>query len=129
TRGTCTRSGPRPRWWSPRARGIRRSRPKTSTRWCAPRTVSPERDAPRSAGRRSVRLVVDHPKPGPELQVELVALGVLLHQPRGRGGARDCMHGDVLVRHAAAFANAAQVAGAGEGDALVAHARRRGADQ
>ena len=39
------------------------------------------------------------------------------------------MNEDVLVVDAAAVADLDQIAGADEGDALVAHARRRGADQ
>src|SRR5690606_20519093 len=85
--------------------------------------------AARASGGRAVGVVVDHPQPGPELEVELVARGVLLHQPGRRVGTRDGVHGDGLVAHAAAFADPAQVARAGEGDALVAHARRRGPHQ
>ena len=60
----------------------------------------------RSAGRRAVRVVFDHPQPGPELEVQFVAFGVFLHQPAWSVGARHGVHGDVLVVDAAAFAPA-----------------------
>src|SRR5690606_3436932 len=72
----------------------------------------------------AVRIVVDHPQPGPELEVEFVALAVLLHEPGRSLRPRHRVHDDRFVAHAAAVADPAQVERAGEGDALVAHARR-----
>src|SRR5690606_14823000 len=82
-----------------------------------------------SGASRAVRVVVDHPQSGPELEVEFVAFGVLAHQPRRRFAARHGVHDDVLVVHAAAVADLLQVERAGEGDALIAHARGGRADQ
>src|SRR3546814_1983318 len=75
-----------------------------------------------SIRRRTIRVALDHPQPRPELEIKLVALGILLHQPRRRLFPRDAVHGDVLVVDAAAVADPGQVAGAGKGDAFVAHA-------
>ena len=56
--------------------------------------------------RRPVRIALEHPQPGPQLQVELVAFALLLHQPCRRLRARHRVHGDVLAVDAAAFARA-----------------------
>src|SRR3546814_10310859 len=80
-------------------------------------------------GRRAVGVVFDHPQPGPEFEVEFETLGVFLHQPGGGLRARDAVDGDVLVVDAAAVADPGQVAGAGKGDAFVAHAGGGGADE
>src|SRR3546814_17647314 len=78
---------------------------------------------------RNILCVLYHPPPRPELEIKLVALGILLHQPRRRLFPRDAVHGDVLVVDAAAVADPGQVAGAGKGDAFVAHAGGGGADE
>src|SRR3546814_314802 len=82
-----------------------------------------------SIGRRAVGVVFDHPQPGPEFEVEFETLGVFLHQPGGGLRARDAVDGDVLVVDAAAVADPGQVAGAGKGDAFVAHDGGGGADE
>src|SRR5690606_31857804 len=78
--------------------------------------------------RGSVQFMLDHPQPGPELGIQLVAFAHLLDQPRRRACARDLVHGDVLGPVATALADLAQPGGADEGDLLAAGAGGGGAD-
>jgi len=63
------------------------------------------------------------------LEVELEPLVVFLHQPSWGVAAGDSVDGDVFIIDAATCAYPAQITRAGEGNALVAHARGGWADQ
>src|SRR5690606_12816483 len=83
---------------------------------------------PSGGTRGAVEFMLDHPQPGPELGVQLVAFAHLAHQPGRGGGARDLVDGDVLGAVAAALADLAQAGGTHERDLLAAGPGGGGAD-